>query len=63
MLRFRDFWCSDWFVWFEFEFEVNAHKFELIFCKLQNFRCARIRNKMSSFNRYLKAEDGRDKRF
>jgi hypothetical protein len=50
-------------VWFEFKFGVNAHKFELIFCKLQNFRCVKIRNIMSSFNRFLKVEYGRDKRF
>ncbi len=50
-------------VWCEFEFGVNAHKFELIFCRLQNFHYARVSNRMLGFNRFLKAEDGRDERF
>jgi len=50
-------------VWCEFEFGVNAHKSELIFCRLQNFHCAGIRNKMLGFNRFLNAKGGKDERF
>ncbi len=50
-------------VWCEFEFGVNAHKFELIFCRFQNFHCAGIRNRMLGFNRFLKTKDGRDESF
>jgi hypothetical protein len=63
MLRFLGFLVFKLVVWCEFEFGVNAHKFELIFCRLQNFHYARVSNRMLGFNRFLKAEDGRDERF
>jgi hypothetical protein len=32
MLKFKDLWSSNCVVWCEFEFGVNAHKSQLMFC-------------------------------